>query len=122
MRMARTRGTLLCASLVATAPMCAQSVKVVGSEFQVNTYTPDYQRRPAVASEDNGDFVVVWQSAGQDGSGLGVFGQRFSSAGSRLGAEFQANLQIIDDQWAPSVAMDSDGDFVVVWHDGSGRD
>jgi hypothetical protein len=24
-----------------------------------------------------GNFIVVWQSEGQDGSGLGVFGQRY---------------------------------------------
>jgi hypothetical protein len=30
-----------------------------------------------VASDLSGDFVVVWQSAPQDGSGYGVFGQRY---------------------------------------------
>ena len=35
--------------------------------------------RPAVAVEANGDFAVVWQDA-DDGSGSGIFGQRFSVA------------------------------------------
>jgi hypothetical protein len=30
-----------------------------------------------VAADPAGDFVVVWDSDGQDGSDLGVFGQRF---------------------------------------------
>jgi hypothetical protein len=31
----------------------------VGGEFQINTYTIDQQRRPAVAMDADGDFVVV---------------------------------------------------------------
>lgn len=37
-------------------------------EFQVNTYTTNYQDRPAVASDTQGDFVVVWESLGSSGS------------------------------------------------------
>jgi CheY-like chemotaxis protein len=48
-----------------------------GPEFQVNTYTTGIQRYPAVAMADSGDFVVVWHSRDQDGSGWGIFGQRF---------------------------------------------
>ena len=51
----------------------------LGGEFRVNTYTPHSQDIPAVASDSSGNFVVVWQSYGQDGWGLGVFGQRFSA-------------------------------------------
>ena len=38
-----------------------------------------------VASDANGNFVVVWrdQAPGRDGSGWGVFGQRFDAAGNR---------------------------------------
>ncbi len=41
----------------------------VGAEFQVNTYTTGYQYRAAVATNADGDFVVVWTSLGQDRSG-----------------------------------------------------
>lgn len=34
--------------------------------------------RSVVAAEDDGDFVVLWQSADQDGSGQGIFGKRFA--------------------------------------------
>ena len=92
------------------------------AEFHVNTYTTATQSEPSVASENNGDFVVVWQSFGQDGSGYGVFGQRFASGGTPVAIEFQVNTyttgyqqltQIATDSHA--IAMDSDGDFVVVW-------
>ena len=39
-----------------------------GTEFQVNTYTPNGQFRPEVASDAAGDYVVVWESFGEDGN------------------------------------------------------
>jgi len=43
-----------------------------GSEFQVNSYTTDFQFAASVAMDAAGDFVVAWQSFNQDGSVLGV--------------------------------------------------
>src|SRR5262249_25558752 len=60
----------------------------VGTEWQVNAYTTDEQRNPRVALDGGGNFVVVWNGKVEDGSGYGVFGQRFSSSGSPLGGEF----------------------------------
>jgi hypothetical protein len=52
----------------------------LGPEFRVNTYTTAGQFEPAVAVvPSSGNFVVVWVSQSQDGSGFGVFGQRYSS-------------------------------------------
>jgi hypothetical protein len=54
-----------------------------GAEFQVNTYTTNRQLYPWVASDAVGNLAVVWESSpwpqapGQDGSGSGVFAQRF---------------------------------------------
>ena len=49
----------------------------LGPEFRVNTYTTSFQRYPSVAAAGSGDFVVVWQSLDQDGSGEGIFGERY---------------------------------------------
>ena len=57
----------------------------LGSEFQLNTYTRSSQARPAVASDANGNFVVVWEGAGA-GDAYGVFGQRYDSGGNPLGS------------------------------------
>ncbi len=62
-----------------------------------------------------GDFVVAWSSRDQDGSGYGVFGQRFDAAGNMVGSEFQINTHTINDQRNPSVAIDNAGNFVVAW-------
>ena len=50
----------------------------VGSEFGVNSYRINIQGNSSVAGLSGGRFVVTWESEGQDGSGLGVYGQRFS--------------------------------------------
>ncbi len=86
-----------------------------GSEFQVNTETHHEQEDSSVTSLSEGGFVVVWESKNQDGSQRGVFGQRFDSAGSPDGVEFQVNNETSSDQENPSVASLSGGGFVVTW-------
>ena len=86
-----------------------------GPEFRVNTFTTGSQASPKVASDAAGDYVVVWQSNGQDGSGYGIYAQRFNAAGVAQGSEFRVNTYTTGDQSDPSVAMDSAGDFVIVW-------
>jgi hypothetical protein len=56
----------------------ASSGAPLGSEFRVNTYTTDVQSRASVGADSSGNFVVVWESLDQDGSGFGVFAQRYS--------------------------------------------
>ncbi|MFC1851234.1 hypothetical protein ACFL27_13645 [candidate division CSSED10-310 bacterium] len=93
------------------------------ADFQVNTYTTYNQRRPAVAVDNNGDFVVVWKSYGSnygDSSSPSIQGQRYASDGSFLGSQFQVNNYTTNIQDSPKVAVESNGDFVVVWNsDGS---
>jgi len=97
---------------------------VVGAEFQVNTTTASDQIDPSVAGLNDGGFVVVWESAGQDGGGLGIFGQRYDSSGAKVGGELAVNTTTALDQNNTKVAVLSNGDFVVVWEstgqDGSG--
>jgi methionine-rich copper-binding protein CopC len=87
----------------------------LGGEFQVNSYTSSNQSLPSVASDSAGTFVVAWQSLTQDGSGYGVFGQRYSSTGSPLGGEFRINSYTTAHQRDAAVTSDSAGNFVVVW-------
>src|SRR5690606_32641275 len=51
--------------------------QAVGDEFQVNTYTTADQSVPAVAMNELGNAVIIWQSVGQDGDGAGVYGQLY---------------------------------------------
>ncbi|MCA9094074.1 MAG: VCBS repeat-containing protein [Planctomycetaceae bacterium] len=96
----------------------------VGVELQVNSHTANPQSFPSVAMSDDGAFVVVWQSTGQDQSGEGIYGQRYSSAGATSGTEFRVNVFTTGDQLNPTVSADANGNFVVTWssnnQDGSG--
>ena len=129
MQISRSFRWLLGAAAMTGVP--AQSgAQPVGSEFQVNTYTTAAQRTAplggnVVAADASGNFVVVWQSLGQDGSANGIFGQRYDNAGVPQGGKFRVHtsnprLQRL----ATDVAYNSDGNFVVVWNalnlDGSG--
>jgi hypothetical protein len=95
---------------------------VAGEEFQVNTYTNNQQSSSNVASLGEGRFMVVWQSSGQDGSGYGIYAQRFQADGSPFGSEFRINSKTSNEQREPSVAGQSDGTSYVSfqnYHDGS---
>jgi len=86
----------------------------LGSEFRVNTQQNGDQIDPAVARDRKGNFVVTWSSR-QDGSGLGVYAQRFNASGVKQGSEFRVNQTTIYDQFEPDVAMSPDGIFVITW-------
>ena len=92
-----------------------------GPEFQVNTTTQGNQQtrtnqqNGSIAVSVSGDFVITWESQGQDGSGYGVFAQRYNAAGVAVGSEFQVNTFTDGDQMSPTVAMDADGDFIITW-------
>jgi hypothetical protein len=87
----------------------------LGSEFQVNSYTTGPQSYPKVASDGDGNFIVVWNSTGQDGDRDGVFAQRYASSGTPRGTEFRVNSYTTGSQSYPDIAVDPAGGFVVVW-------
>ncbi len=89
---------------------------ISGGEFPINTFTANAQAAPAVARLIDGGFVVTWHSAGQDGSGNGVYGQRYSASGVISGGEFPINTFTANTQAAPAVAGLVDGGFAVTWH------
>jgi len=86
--------------------------------FVVNSYTLGAQEQPAAASVGDG-VVVVWTSWWQDGSGGGIYAQRFQLAGDgrwvRRGEEEQVNVEGGGHQSWPSVAAVGPERFVVVW-------
>ncbi len=87
------------------------------TEFRVNdshAYTWFPSGSASVASNDAGDFVVVWTGS-DDGSYTGILARRFDRAGDSLGGEFRVNASTAGFQLSPAVAMDPTGAFVVVW-------
>ena len=90
--------------------------------FQVNTYTAQAHdlSHPSATGLSDGNFVVTWQSPGQDGTYYSIYGQRYDSLGVAAGDEFKINtygntVGYNGYQMKPSVASLSDGSFVVTW-------
>ncbi|MCX7420292.1 MAG: GEVED domain-containing protein [Planctomycetia bacterium] len=83
----------------------------------VNTFTTGNQTEVVVASNQVSQSVIAWTSAGQDGSGNGIYARRYVN-GVASGAVFPVNTTTSGDQEEPAVAMDSSGNFVITW---SGR-
>jgi hypothetical protein len=87
----------------------------LNTEFVVNTTTSDNQSYPDIAIDNSGNFVIVWQSLDQDGDDYGIYGQRYDATPSVVGSEFSINSTTSNNQLSPAVAMDSLGNFAVVW-------
>ncbi len=87
----------------------------LGTEFQVNTYTTGNQTYPAVAMNAGREFVVAWQSFGQDGSDYGIIARRYDGTGTPVTGEIAVNTYTTGRQSDPAVAMDRSGNFVVEW-------
>ncbi|MFH2088288.1 MAG: M10 family metallopeptidase C-terminal domain-containing protein, partial [Pseudomonadota bacterium] len=88
---------------------------VLGSATRVNTYTAMYQHDPSVVALSDGGWIVTWTSSNQDGSGAGVYAQRYQVDGTALGAEIRVNTHTDFDQYSSSVATLVDGGWVVFW-------
>ncbi|MCZ8190879.1 MAG: Ig-like domain-containing protein [Microcystis sp. LE19-338.1B] len=103
----------------------------VKNEFQVNTYTTNNQgfndnyHQSSTTALNDGGFVIVWSSQGQDGSDWGIYGQRYDINSNKIGSEFQINAYTQNAQYNPSITALNSGGFVVVWasklQDGSGN-
>jgi hypothetical protein len=92
-----------------------------GSEFLVNSYKTSSQSNSAIAICGNGSFVIAWCSGGQDGSGYGIYAQRYYANGTAMGGEFKVNTYTSGNQVSPAIAMNESGVFVVAWAS-SGQD
>jgi hypothetical protein len=94
----------------------------IDEPFLVNTHTDDSQGLPSVGMDEQGEFVIVWFSMNQDGSDMGIFGQRYNSDGTPVDEEFQVNTYTSGRQWHPDIALSESGRFVTVWQDEDGQD
>ena len=88
----------------------------VGGTVRANTYTSGSQNMHSLALFGDGRVVATWVSAGQDGSGQGVYAQQFGPSNAKVGGEFRVNNVTAYDQNQTSIAADdTDGDFVITW-------
>ncbi|WP_092048658.1 cadherin repeat domain-containing protein [Planctomicrobium piriforme] len=89
----------------------------IGGEFHVNQTTTNDQRFSEVAINSDGSFVIVWTST-QDynfSQDYDVYARQYNASGTPISNEIRVNTQTEGRQQQPGVAIDADGDFVVVW-------
>jgi len=94
-----------------------------GGGVQVNTFTTGNQWTAFATPLEDGGWVVVWESNNQDGSGYGVYQQRYGADGDTIGLETRVNVTIAGNQEFPNVTALDDGGWVVVFSGaGTGTD
>jgi hypothetical protein len=82
-----------------------------------NTYLPGGQAGMHIAMNTYGQYVIAWESSGQDGNGYGVYAQRFDANGVKLGSEIHVSQATKGNQGDSSVGIAEDGSFAVAWID-----
>lgn len=85
------------------------------NDAKIPNSTGGMQREPSVDMEPDGDFVAVW--TGPSGGNKAVFVRRFNANGSPKNNEVVVDTS--SNEYAPDVAVNSSGKFVVVWRDGA---
>jgi hypothetical protein len=86
-------------------------------EILVNSNSRGQQRRPAVAINDSGDFVVVWEDDRDDNGYYQILGRTFDSFGNPLSGDVTVNPVSEGQQVRPTVGIDSAGNWVAAWED-----
>ncbi|WP_148219482.1 beta strand repeat-containing protein [Azospirillum sp. B510] len=88
----------------------------VGGEFLVNTATAANQYDSRMASLPDGGFLVMYTAGdNQDGSGAGIFGQRYDANAVRVGGEFRLTDTTAGNQYQQAMAVRDDGSIVTAW-------
>ena len=91
----------------------------------MNTVTAYEQSHSAVAMLSGGKFASVWQTIGEDESGLSsgwaLKGGLFAVATtiSETGLDWLFNTTFLNDQSQPAIAARADGSVVTVWRSNS---
>lgn len=89
------------------------------SRITVNSVSAGQQRSPSIAMAPDGRFVVAWADDPDSNGNFQVLMRGFNADGTELFADKSVSDDITGVRKSPSVAMDSTGNFVVVWADDS---
>ncbi len=86
-----------------------------GGETKVNSNNR-VESDADIAMNAVGEFVITWAS---DDTGsntdVEIYLQRFDANGTAQGSEIRANTTTDQNQFAPAIAMQSDGSFAIAW-------
>ena len=88
------------------------------SGARVNAHTENSQYASQVAALEGGGWVVTWESNLQDGSGWGIYQQRYNQNGQRVGGETRVNSTTAGNQQRSQVVGLEGGGWVVAFSSG----
>jgi len=91
-----------------------------GGMFKVNdtNVVGAYATSMDISADSVGNFIIVWTDYRNGTLNPDVYGQRFDSAGNRIGSNFRINDNTNNtEQGAPRVAVNKVGSFVICWND-----
>jgi len=90
-----------------------------GPAFRVSQCTTCKQELPSIAGAKNGAFLVDWEgSSAIDRRGILV--RSFNATGAAQGGDRQINRELLRPQYDAAVALDSKGNYIVVWGEANG--
>src|SRR5687767_8055954 len=92
-----------------------QSETFTQPEFPASDSMVGHQSSAALGVLADNSVVVVWEEENRDLSMKGIFGQRFTATGSRIGSTFKVNTVTYLNQRTPAIAALANGGFVVAW-------
>jgi hypothetical protein len=81
------------------------------------------QEYPSVAVDSNDNVIVVWQDERDGASNNSIYAQKFDTNGNKLwdSSDVRVNQYTTSsNQYAPQIAIDSDGNSIVVWYESRG--
>jgi len=83
--------------------------------FEVSTIAFNSVTQPAIAMDAAGCFTVTWDGDPNLASLDDIHARMFDPNGTALGEQFIVNTILEEAQQNPQVAMNSQGEFVIVW-------
>jgi len=83
--------------------------------FEVSTIDFSSLTQPSIAMAESGDFMVVWDGDPKLASLDDVHARWYKFDGTARGEQFVVNTTLAGAQQNPRVAMNSRGEFVIVW-------
>ncbi len=86
----------------------------LGAEFRVNQTTAGNQTAPAVASTENGDILIAWQSP-VEAEDNDIMARIYDPNGQAQTGEFRVNSHTMGEQSLPRVTGCVDGSFLIAW-------
>ena len=91
----------------------------LGAEIVVNETPDDEQRRPDVAVEDTGEFVVCWEDQPLT---FDIVCRQFTAGGAPAGPEQVVHTVSSDNQNLAVVEVADSGEYTVVWQSAGNQD